>query len=60
MLSNSQNHQHNYSLLLHVRARQGPRTLETMLFDQPHLLTVPSTALCIHTGSIVHAHPKYR
>ena len=33
--------------------------LEIVLFDQPHLVITPSTALCIHTGSIAHARAKY-
>ena len=31
-----------------------------MLFDQPHLITTPSTALCIHVVLIAHAQAQYR
>ena len=45
-----------YSSLL-LSANEGPRTLEIVW---PHLLTTPSTALCMHSVLIAHAQAQYR
>ena len=34
--------------------------LEIVLFDQPCLLTTPSTVLCIHAALVAHARAQYR
>ena len=37
-------------ITLLLNAKQGPQTLEIVLFVWPHSLATPSTALCIHTA----------